>query len=52
MSAFLAVTGIIHAINNLGGLLTLIHKQGLAKDNARVTIYFCYANFALVQLIT
>ncbi len=52
--SFLAITGIIHGISNLGGslLTALIHKKGLAKHNARVTVALCYASFSLVQLGT
>jgi len=52
--SYLAVTGIIHGVSNLGGslLTALIHKQELPKHNARVTVALCYASFAVVQLIT
>lgn len=52
--SFLAVTGIVHGISNLGGslLTALIHKQDLPKHNTRVTVALCYASFALVQLLT
>lgn len=52
--SFLAITGIIHGISNLGGslLTALIHKQDLPKHDARVTVALCYASFALVQLGT
>jgi len=52
--SYLAITGIIHGVSNLGGslLTALIHKQELPKHNARVTVALCYASFAVVQLIT
>lgn len=52
--SYLAITGIIHGVSNLGGslLTALVHKQELPKHNARVTVALCYASFAVIQLIT
>jgi len=52
--SYLAITGVIHGVSNLGGslLTALIHKQELPKHNARVTVALCYASFAVVQLLT
>jgi len=52
--SYLAITGVIHGISNLGGslLTALVHKQELPKHNARVTVALCYASFAVIQLIT
>jgi len=52
--SYLAITGVIHGVSNLGGslLTALVHKQELPKHNARVTVALCYASFAVIQLIT
>ena len=51
---YLAITGIVHGLLNLGGslLIALVHSKGHEKDVTRVTIAAAYATFALFQILT
>lgn len=51
---YLAITGLIHGVSNLGGslLTVMIVSKKYPKDQTRATAAACYATFALCQLLT
>lgn len=51
---YLAMTGLIHGMSNLGGslLTVMIYSKKYPKDQTRATAAACYATFAFCQLLT
>ncbi|MDO9164422.1 MAG: sulfite exporter TauE/SafE family protein [Methylococcaceae bacterium] len=51
---YLAITGLVHGMSNLGGslLTVLIYSKKYPKDQTRATAAACYATFAFCQLLT
>lgn len=51
---YLAITGLVHGMSNLGGslLTVMIYSKKYPKDQTRATAAACYATFAFCQLLT